>query len=113
MSWGALIALLIEYKCRHTNNIKHVYEWAILTMQDMKSRELRDRRSNSNTRICFEVRAIALRLRLHTEGFQLSTIGLPHRDLHWEITTYNFRVHNSNSHTSTQEGAQSKERNTT
>jgi len=36
---------------------------------------LRDRRLNTNTRICFEIRAIALRPRLHTEGFQLSTIG--------------------------------------
>jgi len=26
MSWGALIALLIQYKCGHTNYIKHVYE---------------------------------------------------------------------------------------
>ena len=44
-------------------------------MEDIKSRELRDRKSNANTRICFEVRATALRPRLHTEGFQLSTIG--------------------------------------
>ena len=31
--------------------------------------------SNANKRICFEVRAIVIRSRLHTEGFSLSTIG--------------------------------------
>ena len=30
--------------------------------------------SNANKRVCFEVRATALRPRLHIEGFQLSTI---------------------------------------
>ena len=30
---------------------------------------------NANKRIYFEIRATALRPRLHTEGFQLSTIG--------------------------------------
>ena len=52
----------------------YMYE-QLITMQDIKSSELRDRRSNTNTRICFKVRATALRPRLHTEGFQLSTIG--------------------------------------
>ena len=43
-------------------------------MQNIRERvEIKD--PNTNTRIYFEVRAIALRLRLHTEGFQLSTIG--------------------------------------
>ena len=42
MSWGALIALLVEHKCKHTNNIKHVYVWVIITMQDIK-RVLRER----------------------------------------------------------------------
>ena len=59
-------------------------------MQDIKSRELRNRRS-----ICIEVRATGLRLRLHTEGFQLSTIesftkGPPSRNynlLNKEYTT--------------------------
>jgi len=50
---------------------------------------LRDRRSNTNTGICFEVRATALRPRLHTEEFQLSTKNLPQRNLHWEITITN------------------------
>ena len=43
-------------------------------MQDIKSIELRGRRSNANRWICFEVRATALRSHLHTERFQLSTI---------------------------------------
>ena len=43
-------------------------------MQNIRERvEIKD--PNTNIRIYFEVRAIALRLRLHTEGFQLSTIG--------------------------------------
>ena len=55
-------------------------------MQDIKSRELREKDSNINTKISFEVRAISLRPRLHTEGFQLSAKDLPQRDLHQGIT---------------------------
>jgi len=41
-------------------------------------RELRESGSNANTKICFEVRTIALRPRLHTEGFSLFVhTGLP------------------------------------
>ena len=36
-----------------------------------REREFRDSGSNANTKICFEVRATALRPRLHTEGFPL------------------------------------------
>ena len=43
-------------------------------MQDIKERE-RENRSNSNTGICFEVRATALCLRLHTEGFHYVHTG--------------------------------------
>ena len=39
-------------------------------MQDIK-REFRDSGSIANTKICFEVRATALRPCLHTEGFPL------------------------------------------
>ena len=77
----------------------------LITTQDIKSRELRDRRSNANTGICFEVQATPLRPRLHTEVFSLSTKDLPQRDIHRGITNYNLGVHNSNSHTSAQEGA--------
>jgi len=44
-------------------------------MQDIKSRELRNRRTNVNTRICFKVRATALRPRLHTEDFHYVHTG--------------------------------------
>jgi len=45
-------------------------------MQDItERRELRDRRLSANTRICFKIRATALRPHLHTEEFQLFTIG--------------------------------------
>ena len=36
---------------------------------------MREKVSNANTRIYFEVRATTLHPRLHTKGFQLSTIG--------------------------------------
>ena len=78
-----------------------------------KMRELRDSGSNANIKICFEVRATALRPRLHTEGYQLSTIGssiqgppLGNYNSTPEHTTPLYTI------TSTQEGAQSKERNT-
>jgi len=40
-------------------------------MQGIKEREFRDSGSIANTKICFEVRATALRPCLHTEGFLL------------------------------------------
>ena len=40
-------------------------------MQGIKEREFRDSGSIANTEICFEVRATALRPRLHTERFSL------------------------------------------
>ena len=40
-------------------------------MKDIKEREFTDSGSIANTEICFEVRATALRPRLHTEGFSL------------------------------------------
>ena len=39
------------------------------TMQDIREIEFRDSGSNANIKICFEVRATALRPRLHTERF--------------------------------------------
>ena len=56
-------------------------------MQDIKSRELREKNSNANTKIYFEVRTIALRPCLHTEGFQLSTKDLLKKNLHRGITS--------------------------
>ena len=47
-------------------------------MKDITEIELRDSGSNTNTKICFEVRATALRPRLHREGFPLYVhIGSP------------------------------------
>ena len=56
-------------------------------MRDIKSRELRERNSNANTKICFEVRVTTLRPCLHhREGSYYPQYDLPQRDLHREIT---------------------------
>ena len=66
-----------------------------------KERELREKDSNTNTntntRICFEVRATAPRPCLHTEGFQLSTIGSFTKGPPLRNYEYKPGVHNSNS----------------
>ena len=69
-------------------------------MQDIEERDL-----NANTKIYFEVRATALHPRLHTEGFQLSTIGSftkgpPPRNYNNTNGSTQLQL----SHTSTQEG---------
>ena len=61
-------------------------------MQDIKERELRDSGSIANTKIYFEVRATALCLRLHTEGFPLYR---PHREPPlriWVIQTWSTQL---------------------
>ena len=58
-------------------------------MQDVKRIELREKDPNTNTKICFEIRATALRPRLYTEGFSLFTKELPQRYLYRGITNYN------------------------
>ena len=90
-------------------------------MQDIRAIEFRDSGSNANTKIYFEVPAIALRPRLHTEGFPLRPHKASHKgNLHREICNYKLGVYNSslqhnhlysrgkaqsqNSITSTQEG---------
>jgi len=86
-----LEALLIQHKCGHTNNTKHVYNMSnVITMQDIKTIELRDSGSNANTEICFEVRATTLRPRLHTEGFPLC----PHRTFHKVTSTKELQLNN-------------------
>ena len=50
----------------------------IKAIQDISEIELKDSRSNANNKICFEVRATALRPLLHTEGFS----RCPHRTFH-------------------------------
>ena len=58
----------------------------MIAMRDIKSRQLREKDPNINTKLCFEVRATALRPRFHIEGFQLSTKDPPQRDFHGGIT---------------------------
>ena len=52
-------------------------------MQDIREIKFRDSGSNANNKIYFKVRATALRLRLHTEGFSLC----PHRTFHKGAST--------------------------
>ena len=62
-----------------THKLYLAYEYEqYKVMQDIREIEFRDSGSNANTEICFEVRATALRPRLHTEGFPLYVhIGPP------------------------------------
>jgi len=61
-------------------------------MQDIREIEFRDSGSNTNTEICFEVRATALRPCLHTEGFPLRLHRTSHKgNLHWGICNYKVR----------------------
>jgi len=61
-------------------------------MQDIREIKLRDSGSNANSKICFEVRIIALRLRLHTEGFSLC----PHRTFHKGTSTEELQLYTWN-----------------
>jgi len=78
-------------------------------------REFRDSGSNINTEICFEIRATALRPRLHTKGFPLC----PHRtshtgNPHWGLGKYKLGVYNSSlqhNHLYTRGKAQSQNNN--
>jgi len=75
-------------------------------MQDIREIEFRDSRSNANTKIYFEIRATALRPRLHTEGFSLRPHRTSHKgNLHRGITTQHLEYTTplSNTTTSTQE----------
>ena len=73
-------------------------------MQDIKSKELREKYPSTNTIICFEVRATALHPCLHTEGF-----SHPLRIFHKGTSTEKLQLTTGStqfqlSHTSTQEG---------
>ena len=67
-----------------THELYLAYEYVqYKAMQDIREIELRDSGSNENNKIYFEVRAIALRPHLHTEGFP----QCPHRTFHkWTST---------------------------
>ena len=87
---------------RHTNNTKHIRYEQYDAMLDIKESELRDSGSNANTKICFEVRAIALRPRLHTKGFSLrlhTTNGTSIEE--FSITNLEYTTPLSNTTTST------------
>ena len=61
-------------------------------MQGIRERKFRDSRSIANTKICFEVRATALRPRLHIEGFLLCPNRTSHTgNLHRGICNYKVR----------------------
>ena len=67
-----------------THKLYLAYEYVqYKSMQDVREKEFRDSGSNANTKIYFEVRATALRPRLHTEGFLL----YPHRTFHKGTST--------------------------
>ena len=77
-----------------------------IELRDSRS-ELRDSRSNTNTKICFEVWASALRPRLHTKGLPLYVhTGPPTQGTFTEdlvITNLEYTTPLSNTTTSTQE----------
>jgi len=65
-------------------------------MQDIREIEFRDSGSNADIKICFEVRATALRPRLHTEGLSLRPHRTSHKgNLHRGICNYKLGVYNS------------------
>ena len=69
---------------------------AIMTMQDIKS-ELRDKEIQRKHKDMLRGSSTALRLRLHTEGFQLSTIGSSTKGSPLRNYKYKSGIHNSNS----------------
>ena len=72
-----------------THKLYLAYEYVqYKAMQDIREIDFRDSGSNANTKICFEVRATALRSRLHTEGFSLR----PHRTSHKGTSTKKFVI---------------------
>ena len=73
-----------------THKLYLAYEYVqYKAMQDIREIKLRDSRSNANNKICFEVRATALRPRLHTEGFPLRS----HRTFHKGTSTEELQLY--------------------
>ena len=91
---------MVQQKCGHTNYIKHINMNNIKQCKIKKERK-KENRSNANTVICFEVRATALRSRLHTEEFSLCT----HRTFHKGTSTEDLQLNTEStqllSHTQT------------
>ena len=65
-------------------------------MQDIKSRELKEKDPNAYTMICFEVQATALRPRLHTKDFNYS-LRIFDKGTSTEELQLTTKRHNSNS----------------
>ena len=110
---------MIAQVCEKINNKENTWEKLYIrykqyeSMQDIKRERERERErverkdSNTNTRICFKVRATALRPRLHTEVFPLC----PHMTFHKEtsieelqLNTGSIQLLSLNTNASTQEG---------
>jgi len=106
-SWGAIWSSLGSTQVwAHNQYEAYIWYEQYDAMQDIREIEFRDSGSNANTEICFEVRAIALRPRLHTEGFPLRPHRTSHKgNLYWGICNYKLGLYNSslNTTTSTQE----------
>ena len=85
----------------------YMYDMNNMKQCKVKEREFRDSGSIANTKICFEVRATALRPRLHTEGFPLYVhTGLPTQGISTEDltnTTRSTQLLSPTNTTSTQE----------
>ena len=77
-------------------------------MQEIREIEFTDSGSDVNTKIYFEVRATALRPRLHTEGFHYVHTGPPTKGTstkEFAITNLEYTTSLSNTTTSTQEAS--------
>ena len=74
-------------------------------MQNIREKEFKDSGSNANDKICFEVRATALRSHLHTEGFSLyvhtgpPTQGTSTKDLEYKLGVHNSSLQQNNLYT--------------
>jgi len=81
-------ALLVQHKYGHTQ-LYLAYEYVqYKLMQNIREIELRDSLANANNKIYFEVRAAAIRPRLHTEGFSLC----PHMTFHKGTSTEELQI---------------------
>ena len=97
-------ALLVQHKYG-THKIYLVNKYVqCKAIQNIREIEFRDSGSYANTSICFEVRATALRPRLHTEGFPLCSYMTFHKETSTEELQLNTgRTQLSLTQTSTQE----------
>ena len=115
-----LLTISLNYELRYFNSS---FGWIIMSKQyqacicmsnnnNARCKELRvERKIQTQTRRNVSRFELPLYIPAFTQkDFNYPLLDLPQRDLHWGITTYNLGVHNSNSHTSIQERARSKEK---